>query len=79
METFSSSAIAIAGAGAGAFLFLYSSIAGDDSVHGFAVFGLTTFICKMTSLSTIEAFKLHFVKGHCVYIHWLSLIIISGR
>ena len=49
METFSSSAIAIAGAGAGAFLFLYSSIAGDDFVHGFAVFRVDD-ICSQSDL-----------------------------
>src|SRR6266498_6122109 len=39
--------------------------------------GLTTVTCEMTFSSTIEAFKLRLVEGHCVDIHWLSLVMIT--
>src|SRR6266542_2224986 len=41
--------------------------------------GLMTITCEMTFSSTVEAFKLRLVKGHCVDIHWFSLIVILRK
>ena len=69
-------------AAAGVFLFLIVQLLGMILhivwLMIIGLFRLTTFVCKMTFSTTIETIKFRFVERYRVYIHWLSLIVISG-